>query len=330
MINFALLGSGRIGQMHANLLDNQPFTKLLYVHDTVASVAYKTANKHRAEVADINTILTDKRVNAVLIASSTETHIDLMVRATQSGKAVLCEKPLDLDINKIDSCVALMESTHTPFQIGFNRRFDPNHRALANAVAKGEIGKIEALIISSRDPAAPAASYLKKSGGLFRDMMIHDFDMARYILGEEPQQIHAVGSVQIDPEIGALGDIDSAMVTMKTKSGALCHINCSRRSVYGYDQRIEAFGSEAMLISDNPQINTVKRYDKSNSAAPEAMQHFFIERYQQAYKNQLAYFVECLQSNKKPEPNFNDGRQALKLANAAQESLETGKSIKLN
>ena len=329
MIRFALLGAGRIGQMHAGLLSQHPAVKLVYVYDLVASVAEEVANKNDAQVADVEVILADRQIDAVLIASPTDTHMDLITRSIQAGKAVLCEKPLDLDIRRIETCIPLMDSSDVPFQIGFNRRFDPSHQALANAVSQGQIGRIEALIITSRDPAPPPAQYVKQSGGLFRDMMIHDFDMARFILGEDPIQIHATGSVQVDPEIGAQGDVDSAMVTMKTQSGTLCHINCSRRSVYGYDQRIEAFGSRAMLISDNPHINGLKRYDEKNSAAPSASYSFFIDRYQQAYENQLTYFVDCLISGKKPKPGFIDGHQAIKLADAAQESLSTGQMIGL-
>ena len=328
-INVALLGAGRIGQMHAHLIHENAFTNLLYVNDSVDEVAQKTAQQYGATVADVDVILADAQVNAVLIASTTETHIDLVIKSIGAKKAIFCEKPLDLDIDKINACQSLMTETEVPFLIGFNRRFDPSHRALAESVLKGQLGQLEALVITSRDPALPPIGYIQKSGGLFHDMMIHDFDMARFILGEEPVEIHAMGSVQVDPEIAEYGDVDSAMVGLKTKSGTLCHIHCSRRAVYGYDQRIEAFGSAGMLISDNPAVNSVKRYDEKSSAAPQVMHHFFVERYEEAYQKQWAYFIQCVLSQQKPTPGFQDAREAIVLADAAKESLKTGQPIKL-
>ena len=330
MIQFALLGTGRIGRMHAEILAAHEGACLGYVYDPFVQGAQEVAAKYNAQTADIETILANPDIDAVLIASSTDTHIDLITRSVKAGKAVLCEKPIDLDIRRVNQCKELMDSTDVPVQIGFNRRFDPGHQKLAEAVTAGETGQLEGLIITSRDPAPPPTEYIKVSGGLFRDMMIHDFDMARYILGEEPIRIYATGSVQVDPEIAALGDIDSAMVTLTTSSGTLCHIHCSRRAVYGYDQRIEAFGSEGMFISDNPRVDNLVRTDARYSSASSPLHYFFIERYQQAYQRQLDSFMCCLESGEKPSPSFDDGRKALLLADAGQLSLETGQAIDLS
>ena len=330
MLRFGLFGAGRIGSMHARNLAANPRVELAYVYDIDEPAARKAAEGAGARVApDMTTILTDASVDAVLIASPTNTHVDLIRQSAKAGKAVLCEKPIALDIALVNQCRDQIADCKVPIQIGFNRRFDPGHRALREAVQAGEIGRIEKLIITSRDPAPPPIDYVKISGGLFRDMMIHDFDLARFVMGEEPTEISAMGSALVNPDIASLGDIDTAMVVMKMTSGALCHINCSRRAVYGYDQRIEAFGPGGMLLSNNRTRTTVERYGKQATAAREPLLNFFIERYSEAYFNQVNAFVDAVEQGGAVAPSFEDGRRALILANAAGESLETGRSVKV-
>ena len=330
MLRFGLFGAGRIGSMHARNLAANPRIELAYVYDIDEPAARKAAEGAGARVApDITTILTDATVDAVLIASPTNTHVDLIIQAVEAGKAVLCEKPIDLDINRANRCRDKIADCKVPIQIGFNRRFDPSHSALNEAVQNGDIGRIEKLIITSRDPAPPPIDYVKVSGGLFRDMMIHDFDLARFVMGEEPTEISAMGSALVSPDIASLGDIDTAMVIMKMTSGALCHINCSRRAVYGYDQRLEAFGPGGMLLSNNRTKTTVERYGKQATAAREPLLNFFIERYSEAYFNQVNAFVDAVEQGRPAAPSFEDGRRALILANAAGESLETRRSVKV-
>src|SRR5206468_3009447 len=200
----------------------------------------------------------DKAVGAVVIASATDTHVDLAIAAARAGKAIFCEKPIDLDLARVDRCLAEIEKARVPFFIGFNRRFDRSFAAIEAAVRAGEIGKVEMAVITSRDPGPPPAEYLKVSGGLFRDMMIHDLDLARWLLGEEPVEVYAQASCLVDPAIGQAGDIDTAAVVLRTRSGAIAQISNSRRAVYGYDQRIEAFGSGGMLRAENRTPTTVE------------------------------------------------------------------------
>ncbi len=330
MLRFGLFGAGRIGSMHARNLAANPRVELSYVYDVDEPAAQKAAGGSGARVApDITTILTDAAVDAVLIASPTNTHVDLIRQSAKAGKAVLCEKPIALDITLVNECRDQIADCKVPVQIALNRRFDPSHSALREAVQAGDIGRIEKLIITSRDPAPPPADYVKISGGLFRDMMIHDFDLARFITADEPVEVSAIGSALVEPEIASLGDIDTAMVMMKLTSGALCHINCSRRAVYGYDQRVEAFGPGGMLLSNNCTRTTVERYGKQATAAREPLLNFFIERYSEAYFNQVNAFVDAVEQGTAASPSFEDGRRALILANAAGESLETGRSVKV-
>jgi myo-inositol 2-dehydrogenase/D-chiro-inositol 1-dehydrogenase len=330
MVNFALFGAGRIGQMHADNLAKNPDAALLYVYDVQGPAAEAAAARHGAKVApDVAAVLADPAVEAVLIASSTNTHVDLMTQAAQAGKAVLCEKPIDLDIARVDRCWAEIQSCGVPIQIGFNRRYDPTHKALQAAVQAGEVGRVEQVVITSRDPSPPPLDYVKVSGGLFRDMMIHDFDLARFLLAEEPAEITALGSVMVDPAVGELDDVDSAMVLMKTQSGVLCHVNCSRRAVYGYDQRAEVFGSAGMVISTNHTATAVERHGAAATAAREPLLNFFIERYEAAYVGEINDFIDALRTGRPPAVGFEDGRRALILADAALESFKTGRTVRV-
>jgi myo-inositol 2-dehydrogenase/D-chiro-inositol 1-dehydrogenase len=330
MLGFAVFGAGRIGALHAANVATHPAAKLVSVYDVRRPAAEALSGRLGAKAApSVEAALADRAVGAALIASSTDTHVDLITAAARAGKAVFCEKPIDLDIGRVERCRKEIAGTGVPVQIGFNRRYDASHRALRDAVRAGEIGEPELVIISSRDPEPASADFLKTSGGLFRDMMIHDFDMARFVLGEEPVEVFAAGSVKVDPAIGAIGDVDTAMVTMKTASGVLVHINNSRRAVYGYDQRIEAFGSMGMLLSDNRRATTLERHTERATAAKEPLLRFFIERYAEAYARELDDFIAAVEKGAPPAVGFEDGRRALILADAAFESNRIGRPVKV-
>jgi myo-inositol 2-dehydrogenase/D-chiro-inositol 1-dehydrogenase len=328
MITFAQFGAGRIGAVHAANLASSGVTRLRYVVDVNAAAASALAAKYGASSADTATALADPAVDAVLIASSTDTHADLAIAAAKAGKAIFCEKPIDLSLKKVDACLAAVRRAGVPMLVGFNRRFDPNFAAVKERILDGAIGNVEQVIISSRDPGLPPIAYLKVSGGQFRDMTIHDFDMARWLLGEEPVEVFAYGSCLVEPAVARVGDTDSVMVLMKTASGKLCHINNSRRATYGYDQRIEVHGAKGRLMAGNRIATTVEQAD-GNAVTTDKPVYFFLERYADAYRAELAAFVEAVQ-NKKPMPvGAADGRQAIVLAEAAVKSLRTGRPVKL-
>jgi myo-inositol 2-dehydrogenase/D-chiro-inositol 1-dehydrogenase len=251
MFNICQIGAGRIGKIHAANVVQHPDARLKYIIDTHAPSAESLAQQYGASVTTIDQALADGEIDAVIIASSTDTHADYMEAAARAGKAIFCEKPIDLDLARVGRCLKVVEDAGVPCALGFNRRFDPMFSALQKRLADGQIGKLELLSITSRDPSPPPAHYIKSSGGLFRDMMIHDFDMARWLLNEEPVEVYATASCLVDPAIGAMGDVDTALVTLKTASGRLCQISNSRRAIYGYDQRIEAHGELGMLRAEN-------------------------------------------------------------------------------
>jgi myo-inositol 2-dehydrogenase / D-chiro-inositol 1-dehydrogenase len=327
-LGFALFGAGRIGRMHASHLSRHPDICFVSVFDVNQAAAQETAQRYNIHHAQcIEDVFSDTRVHAVLIASSTPTHIDLITRAAQAGKAVLCEKPIDLNIGRVEQCRQAIAAYSVPIQLGFNRRWDPGHRRLIEAIRQGEIGDIEQIVITSRDPCMPPVPFLKDSGGIFLDMMIHDFDLMRYILNEEPTEVIAIGSRLIDPEILKIDDIDSAMVLMRTASGKLCHINNARRACYGYDQRIEVLGSLGMLISGNRTATNVEHYHSGATTVREPLLTSFVDRYTEAYRLQLDAFVHTIKNGQPATPSFEDGRQSLILANAALASFKTGRPV---
>ena len=328
MITLCQFGAGRIGAIHAANAAAHPAVRLRYIVDVQSEAASALAARHGAEVCEPDKALRDQQVNAVLIASSTDTHADLLEAAARAGKAIFCEKPIDLSLARVDACLREVARCKVPLLVGFNRRHDPNFKALHTALAAGEAGKLEMVSITSRDPAPPPLEYVKVSGGLFRDMMIHDFDMARWLLPEEPCEVMAMASCLVDSSIGEAGDVDTAMVTLKTPGGVLCHIGNSRRAVYGYDQRIEVFGSKGMLQAGNQLPTTLRRYHQ-NTVAEDAPLYFFLERYTQAYRNEMDHFVAVVENGIAPETGAADGRQALVLAEAALESLRTGRPVSL-
>ncbi len=330
MTRIGVFGCGRIGRMHALNIASHPRTELVSVFDVIEEAARETARVTGAKVASsIEAIVDDHQIDAVLIASPTDTHVDLMTLAAKAGKAVLCEKPIDLDMDRVKSCWAEIASLDPVVMIGFNRRFDPTFQELERRLSSGAIGKLEQLAITSRDPAPPPAAYIKASGGLFRDMTIHDFDLARYFAGDIVE-VHATGANLVEPEIEALGDIDSAMITMRTVSGALVHISNSRRAIYGYDQRIEAFGESGMLQAGNQRDTSLSFWGSAGTDIKDPIMDFFIERYTPAYHAEIDHFIDCIEKGTKPIVGFQDGLEALRLADAALKSLRTGQTVKLD
>jgi myo-inositol 2-dehydrogenase/D-chiro-inositol 1-dehydrogenase len=327
VIRFALFGAGRIGAMHAANLAASPDARLVCVHDPVADAAAEVAGRHAVQAAgDVEAAL-NAGVDAVLIASSTNTHVELITAAARAGKAVFCEKPIDLSLQRVAQCWDAVRGCGVPIQIGFNRRYDASHRRVRDLVAGGEIGSLQQVIITSRDPEPPPLSYARVSGGLFRDMMIHDFDLARFVLGEEPTSITAIGSALVDPAIGDLDDVDTAMVMMATASGVQCHINCSRQAAYGYDQRLEVHGSLGMVCSGNRLDDEARLFTAAGAGSPAPLKRFFIERYAAAYQAELADFIDAVAIGREPSVTFADGHRALELAEAALRSLQTGSTV---
>ncbi len=328
MLGVGLLGAGRIGNVHAKAISTHPQSKLVAVSDVNAEAAAKLAGLYGAEARSNEAIIDDPSIGAVLIASSTNTHSDLIEAATRAGKAVLCEKPVDLSLARAQACLKAASATGRPVMIGFNRRFDPNFAALKAAADGGEIGKSELLSITSFDPAPPPISYVKVSGGLFRDMMIHDFDLACWIMGASPDQVTAVGTSIVDAEIGAAGDVDTAVVTLLYSDGRIAVIRNSRRAAYGYDQRIELLGSKGLLSVDNVLENTVSKAtaDGVVAAKPE---FFFLERYMRAYGAEWAAFVDAVTKNSPLPVTLADGVNALAVAEAATRSAKTKSTVDL-
>jgi len=314
MINFVVFGAGRIGKIHAKNVAQSAGASIRYVVDVNPEYAELLASECGAKVSTVEDSLADPEVHAVIIASSTDTHADLIERSARAGKAVFCEKPIDLDIERVRACLEVVNESGVIAAIGFNRRFDAQFSMLRNKSVAGEIGNVELVSITSRDPSPPDPAYINVSGGLFRDMMIHDLDMARWVLNEEPTEVYASASCMVDPKIGELGDVDTALVVLKTASGKMCQINNSRRAVYGYDQRLEVFGSEGMIQANNNLESNLVVTGGSGSVSAKPL-HFFLERYAEAYKTELAHFLECL--------------RALLLADAAAESFKTGKVVQL-
>ncbi|KKJ75644.1 inositol 2-dehydrogenase [Kiloniella litopenaei] len=328
MVGFGLIGAGRIGQLHAENIVANARAKLVTVSDAFVEASETLAAKTGAEVSSVEDMLARDDVQAVFVASSTDTHADFIEAGARAGKAVFCEKPVDMDAERIRSCLEVVESCNQPLMIGFNRRFDPNFASLQRRLSDGEIGDVEIVTIQSRDPSPPPVSYIERSGGLFRDMMIHDLDMARFLLGEEPVSIYATGSALVDPAIGDAGDVDTALAVLKTASGKVCQISNSRRATYGYDQRVEVHGSKGMLRAGNVHETTVE-VATSAGFKTDPVQHFFLERYMAAYRDELNAFIDVVEKGIQPSPSGYDGLMAQALADAATESLKTGVPVSL-
>lgn len=328
-VRFGLIGTGRIGQVHAASIAASPNATLAWVADPFVEGARGVAERYGAIATDsADALIASGEIDAVLIASPTPTHVDLIEASVRAGLPVLCEKPIDLDIARVDALRPLVSEAGVPVALGFNRRFDPNHGAARARVHAGEIGRLEQLIIISRDPAAPPADYVGVSGGIFRDMTIHDFDMARFFAGDDAiVSVSATGTRTFDPGAREHGDFDTAVATLRTVSGAVITIVNSRHSAVGYDQRIEAFGARGMLQVGNPLTNTVVVSTAEAVEARPAYPEFFLERYAEAYSVELEEFVKLVRGEVSTSPTFADGRAALLLADAAQRSAETGTSV---
>jgi myo-inositol 2-dehydrogenase/D-chiro-inositol 1-dehydrogenase len=329
MVRFGVLGAGRIGKVHSATIARSGRASVAYVADAIPDAAKALAETTGAKVSTVDEIIAAKDVDAVLIASPTGTHADLIEQAARAGKAILCEKPVSLSVARIEQCLPVVDKAGVPLMIGFNRRFDPNFASLEKRIRDGEIGDVELVTIISRDPGAPPVSYIEGSGGIYRDMMIHDFDMARFLVGEEFVSLHAFGSVLTDPVIKPTGDADTAAVQMQTASGKIVVITNSRRATYGYDQRMEVHGSKGMLRAGNVHMSTVERAD-GGGFTQDVIQNFFIDRYQAAYAAEVNAFIDAIENGTKPKPSGIDGLQAQKLADAATESFKTGKAVQVS
>ncbi len=327
-LRFAILGAGRIGQVHARAVAGTPGAKLTAIADPVAKAAEAVQATYGCDIRSIDAILASADVDAVVICTPTDTHADLIERFTAAGKAVFCEKPVDLSLARVKACLATVSANKGQVMVGFNRRFDPDFMAVKAAIDAGTIGNVEMVTITSRDPGAPPADYITRSGGMFRDMTIHDFDMARWLLGEEVESVFASASVLTDKKIGELGDFDSANVILRTASGKQAIITNTRRATYGYDQRIEVLGSKAMVQAENHGTNRVVVADASGfHAAP--LLNFFMTRYIAAYANEIAAFVAAVNGGTALPTTTHDGMMALALAEAALKSVAEGRAVKV-
>ena len=327
-VRFALLGAGRIGKVHAKAVTSNPDARLVAVADAFPAAAQAIADAYGCSVRTIDAIEKSKDVDAVVICTPTDTHADLIERFCRAKKAVFCEKPIDLSLARVRQCLAVVKETRGTLMVGFNRRFDPHFAAVRQAIDDGAIGKVEMVTITSRDPGAPPAEYIKRSGGIFRDMTIHDFDMARFLLGEEPETVMASAAVLVDKAIGKLGDFDSVSVILTTKSGRQAVISNSRRATYGYDQRIEVHGSDGLVSAENQRPVSIEVAGAKGYTRP-PLHDFFMTRYTDAYAAEIAHFIAALATKKKPKPSGEDGMAALALAEAALKSAAEGRAVKV-
>lgn len=327
MFNIALFGVGRIGRIHGQNIHDHAQTNVYSIIDPYKAGREELAKKYNAKIQTVEEAMQDPNIDAICICSATDTHVNFIEMASQHGKAIFCEKPIDLDLAKVRQCLKVVEDNDTTLFIAFNRRYDTHFNELKTRLNNQVIGQIESLIITSRDPAAPPAEYAKTSGGMYRDMTIHDFDMVRYLMNAEPTTITAYGSCMVNPEIGEAGDIDTSVVVLTFASGAFATINNSRRSGYGYDQRIEVHGSQGLLTASNITENSVKQFG-DQGAIESNPEYFFLQRYAEAYKNEWNHFVEVLGGAESRSPGI-DGERALALADAALVSLTTNKTVVL-
>ena len=328
-IRFALLGAGRIGKVHARAVTSNPAAKLVAVADAMEKAAQDIAAQYGCEVRTIDAIAAAKDIDAVVICTPTDTHADLIEKFSKAGKAIFCEKPIDLSVKRVEECLKVVAANKTTLMVGFNRRFDPHFMAVRAAIDAGEIGMVEMVTIVSRDPGAPPIDYVKRSGGIFRDMTIHDFDMARFLLGEEITTVSAQASVLVDKAIGEAGDYDSVSVMLSTASGKHATISNSRRATYGYDQRIEAHGSKGSVAAENQRAVSIEVANAKGYTRP-PLYDFFMTRYTQAYANEIAAFIDAIGGKAKASPSGQDGLIALALADAAVKSAKEGRAVKVS
>jgi myo-inositol 2-dehydrogenase/D-chiro-inositol 1-dehydrogenase len=325
-VRFGLLGAGRIGRVHARAIGGDAGARLVAVADAVPAAAAAIAAQHGCVVRSIEDIIEATDIDAVVICTPTDTHADLIEVLARAGKAIFCEKPIDLSLARVKACLRVVRETGATLMVGFNRRFDPHFRAVRAAIDAGTIGAVEQVVITSRDPGAPPPEYVTRSGGIFRDMTIHDFDMARFLLGEEVARVTAVASVLVDPEIGRLGDFDSVSAILTTASGKQCLIGNSRRATYGYDQRIEVHGSLGAVSAENQRPVSIELATATGYTRP-PLHDFFMTRYTEAYAAEIAAFVAAVAGGLPAAPTGEDGLAALALAEAALKSVAEGRSV---
>lgn len=331
MIRIAVLGCGRIGRMHADNIASHPRAVLAGVFDVPAPSAEDVSQKHGVtNFASAEDVFAANEVDAVLIATSTPTHVDFIEMGVKAGKALLCEKPIDLDIARVNALAERIAGTDVPIMLGFVRRFDPGHAGARQALLDGEIGDLHQVIITSRDPGMAPDAYIEVSGGIFRDMTIHDLDLARFMLGEEVTTVSAHGSRLVDPGLMTrCDDFDTVVVTLITDSGKQAIITNSREAAYGYDQRVELFGSKGMAISENRRKNLVTKHVSGATNVSAPLQHFFIERYSEAFDTEIDLFVDAIENGTPVPVGFEDGRLALVLADACFKSVAEGRTVKI-
>ena len=328
-LRFGLLGAGRIGKVHAKAVTANPKAKLVAVADAMAPAAQAIADPYGCDVRTIAQILAASDSDAVVICTPTDTHADLIEQFTNAGKAVFCEKPIDLSLDRVKACLKVVRANKGTLMVGFNRRFDPHFMAVRAEIDKGSIGAVEMVTITSRDPGAPPLDYIARSGGIFRDMTIHDFDMARFLLGEEVAEVSAMAAVLVDPAIGKAGDSDSVQVMLKTATGKMALISNSRRATYGYDQRIEVHGSKGVVSAENQRPVSIELANGSGYTRP-PLHDFFMTRYTEAYAAEIAAFVDAVGAKKAAAPSGEDGLLALALAEAALKSVKEGRMVKVS
>jgi myo-inositol 2-dehydrogenase/D-chiro-inositol 1-dehydrogenase len=328
-IRFGLLGAGRIGKVHAKAVTGNPAAKLVAVSDAMAPSAQAIADQYGCDVRTIDAIAAAKDIDAVVICTPTDTHADLIEQFVRAGKAVFCEKPIDLSLARVKQCLEVVRAQKGTLMVGFNRRFDPHFGSVRAEIDKGTIGTVEMVTITSRDPGAPPLDYIARSGGIFRDMTIHDFDMARFLLGEEVTEVSAMAAVLVDPAIGKAGDSDSVQVMLKTATGKMAVISNSRRATYGYDQRIEVHGSKGVASAENQRPVSIEVATGAGYTRP-PLHDFFMTRYTEAYAAEIAAFIGVIGGKGKASPSGEDGLLALALAEAALKSVAEGRVVKVS
>lgn len=328
-LGIALMGTGRMAHVYGPKINTHPGLRLEVIFNPRMTSAEKAAAQYGGRPTDdLDAVLADPKVDAVIIATPTDTHVDYIEKAAKAGKPIYCEKPLDQSLERVERAMAALERHPVPFMLGFNRRFDPDNAALRKAVKNGEIGRLNMLMSWSREPAPPPIEYVRVSGGYFVDATIHDIDLLCWIAGERPVEVLAVGSCMFDPQIGAEGDFDMTMTTLKMPSGALVHINNARACAYGFDQRIEALGDTGMVQTLNHRDDNLVRWDSRRTVAREPLKHFFLERYDQSFYNALDEFHAAITEGRAPSATEQDGRAALAIALACAQSAKTGSAVK--
>ena len=328
-IKFAILGMGRIGKVHADTIQANSNSELAAIHDPINNEINSLQKRYSCQQMSLDDITNNDQIKGILICTPTDTHVDLIKRFLYTKKAVFCEKPLDLNLRKVKKLVQLVNESKSQVMLGFNRRFDPHFAKLKAHLTKKEIGVIEQITITSRDPNPPTIEYIKQSGGIFKDMAIHDLDMAVFLADEKIHSITALGSNFVSKKIEQAGDYDTATILMRTISGKQISIINSRRATYGYDQRVEVHGSKGSLKVNNPTLSEIE-LAKEAGTTKDRLHHFFMTRYIDAYKNQIDYFVDCIKKQSMPKPDGSDGYYALYLAENALKSAKTGRTVYLS